>query len=166
MIGLGASTVFCSILLQSFRVFLAESATQVLQLGQIVVTKTMHTDPPLLLLISADRSTLNFALTWQSSGLFSIVLFCFLFVLLAFPLQGSLLRKIAVLEIGSFVGLLWCVVRVSFSVLLTYSFGEGAAVLAGLVSPFVDFLWVVPVWAVGLSTIISSGKRQNKSMEQ
>jgi len=165
-VGLGVSAIFCFVLLQSFRPFLAECATQLLQLGQIAVTKTMETESPSLLLTSSDGSRVNFTLTWQSSGLFSVVIFCLLFVLLAFPLRGSLLRKIALLQLGSFVGLLWCVVRLSFSVLLAYNFGEGAALLAGLAGPFVDFLWVVPIWAVGLSTIISSGKRENESVEQ
>ena len=165
IIGFGASIVFCSILLLSFRPFLVECTTQLLQFGQVAVTKTMSIDPPALLLTSADGSRVNFVLTWQSSGLVSVIIFCLLFVLLAFPLEGSLLRKIIVFQVGGFVGLLWCVLRLSLSVLLVYHFGEGAALLAGLFSPFVDFLWVVPIWALGLSAIISSGKRENKSVE-
>jgi hypothetical protein len=161
-IGLGASAIFCYFLLQSFRPFQAEVTTQLLRLGKVAVTKTLETETPSLFLTLADGSSVNFALTWQSSGLVSVIIFCLLFTLLAFPLKGSLLRKIAFFQLGSFVGLLWCVVRFSVSVLLTYHFGEKAALLTGLVSPFVDFLWVVPIWALGLSAIISAGKRENK----
>jgi hypothetical protein len=162
---LGASSIFCYFLLQNLRPFLAECTTQLLKLGQVAVTERAGTDSPLLFLTLADGSSANFALTWQSSGLLSIVIFCLLFVTFAFPLKGSLLRKIAFLEFGSFVGLLWCVVRLSFSVLLIHDFGEKAAVLTGLVSPFVDFLWVVPIWALGLSAIISSGKQETTLKE-
>jgi hypothetical protein len=108
----------------------------------------------------------NYALTWQTSGLVSVIIFCLLFTLLAFPLKGSLLRKIAFFQLGSFVGLLWCVIRLSVSVLLTYNFGEKAALLVGLVSPFADFLWVVPVWAIGLSAIISREKQKTTLKEK
>jgi hypothetical protein len=163
---LAASSIFCFFLLQSFRPFLAEVTTQLLRLGQVAITKTVETETPSLLLTLADGSNLNFALTWQSSGLVSVIIFCLLFALLAFPLKGSLLRKIAFFQLGSFVGLLWCVIRLSVSVLLTYNFGEKAALLVGLVSPFADFLWVVPIWAIGLSAIISREKQKTTLKEE
>jgi hypothetical protein len=126
----------------------------------------VETETPSLLLTLADGSNLNFALTWQSSGLVSVIIFCLLFALLAFPLKGSLLRKIVIFQLGSFVGLLWCVIRLSVSVLLTCNFGEKAALLTGLVSPFADFLWVVPIWAIGLSAIISREKQKATLKEE
>jgi len=108
-----------------------------------------------------DGLDLRLALTWQRVGLFSIIIFGLLFVFLAFPLEGSLWLKIAWLEFGSVVSLAWSLIRLSIAVLLAYHFGAGALALAEFItSPFVDFLWVIPVWSLGLSTMVSA-KRKN-----
>ena len=159
IVGVGISIAFCYALLLMCQPFLAESTVQLLSIGHIAVTKTLDTDPPLLILQTANGSTLTFTLTWQHTGIFSIILFCFMIVVLAFPLESSLWRKIVWVQIGSFVGLLWSLVRLSVSVLLTYHFGDSAVVLTGLVAnPLMDFLWVIPVWSLGLSWLISARK--------
>ena len=157
IVGVGISIVFCYILLLVCQPFLAESTAQLLSTGHIAVAKTLDAEPPSLLLQMANGSNLSFALTWQRTGVFSIILFCFLFVFLAFPLHGSLWLKIVWLPIGSFVGLLWSLVRLSISILLAYHSGDSLSVLSGFVAnPFIDFLWVIPIWSLGLSTLISA----------
>ena len=157
IVGVGISIIFCYILLLMCQPFLAESTAQLLSIGRIVVVKTLDAESPSLLIQTTNGSNLSFALTWQRTGLFSIILFCFLFVFLAFPLHSSLWLKIIWLPIGSFVGLLWSLVRLSFSILLAYHSGDSLPVLSAFVaSPFMDFLWVIPIWSLGLSTLISA----------
>lgn len=161
IVGAGVAILSFYLLLLSFQPFLAEATTQLLSLGRIVVQKPLDFEQSSLVLRLVNGSDLSLALTWQRSGLFSIILFGLLFVFLAFPLEGSLWLKIAWLEFGSFVGLAWSFIRLSTAVLLAYHFGAGALALAEFVtSPFVDFLWVIPVWSLGLSTVFSA-KRKN-----
>jgi len=161
IVGAGVAILSCYILLLYFRPFLAEATTQLLSLGGIIVEKSLCLEPPTLILKLMDGLDLRLALTWQRVGLFSIIIFGLLFVFLAFPLEGSLWLKIAWLEFGSVVSLAWSLIRLSIAVLLAYHFGAGALALAEFItSPFVDFLWVIPVWSLGLSTMVSA-KRKN-----
>ena len=157
IVGVGISIIFCYTLLLVCQPFLAESTAQLLAIGHITTVKTLDAETPSLLIQTTNGSNLSIALTWQRTGLFSIILFCFLFVFLAFPLQGSLWLKIVWLPIGSFVGLLWSLVRFSISILLTYHSGDVLSALSGFVAnPFMDFLWVIPIWSLGLSSLISA----------
>lgn len=161
IVGVGISIVFCTLLLLTYRSFLAESTVGLLSIGRIVVVKALDTDPPSLLLQTPNGSSMSFDLTWQRTGLISIILFCLMFVFLAFPLQSSLWRKIAWFQIGSIVGLLWSFVRLSVYILLTYHFGNSLAALTSFVeNPLIDFLWFVPVWSFGLSSLISARKTE------
>jgi len=108
-----------------------------------------------------NGSDLNLVLTLQRSGLFSIIIFGLLFVFLGFPLEGPLWLKIVWLEIGSFVGLVWSFIRLSTLALVAYHLGAGAFALADFVtSPVVDFLWVIPVWSLGLSAVVSTKRKK------
>lgn len=157
IVGVAIAVIFCYILLLVCQPFSAEFTAQLLSIGRITTVKTLDAEPPSLLIQTTNGSNLSIALTWQRTGLFSIILFCFLFVFLAFPLHGSLWLKIVWLPIGSFVGLLWSLVRLSISILLAYHFGDSLSVLSGFVAnPFMDFLWVIPIWSLGLSTLISA----------
>jgi hypothetical protein len=145
--------------LQSFRPFLADATTQLLSLGQIVVEK-MGSEPPSLVLKLIDGSDLPIALTWQRSGLFSIIIFGLFFVFLVFSLEGPIWLKIVWLEFGSLAGLAWSFIRFSTLALIAYHFGVNAFAVADFVtSPVVDFLWVIPVWSLGLSVVVSARRK-------
>lgn len=164
IVGAGVAVFSHYLMLQSFRPFLAEATTQLLSLGRIVVEKTLGFEPPSLVLRLMNGSDLSLTLTWQRSGLYSIVLFGLLFVFLAFPLEGSIWLKIAWLELGSFVGLAWSFIRLLTAALIAYHFGAGAFALVDFVtSPVIDFLWVIPVWSLGLSAVVSA---KSKSVSQ
>jgi hypothetical protein len=153
------------LLLQSFRSFLADATTKLLSLGQIAVEKNLSLEPPSLVLRLIDGSDLHIVLTWQRSGLFSIVIFGLFFVTLAFSLQGPFWLKIIWLEFGSLAGLAWSFIRLSTLALIAYHFGAGAFAVADFVTnPVVDFLWVIPVWSLGLSAVVSA-KRKKASPE-
>jgi len=162
IVGAGFAAFSYFLLLQSFRPFLAEATTQLLSLGQIVVEKPLGFEPPSLVVRLMNGSDLSLALTWQRSGLFSIILFGLLFVFLVFPLKGSLWLKIAWLEFGGFVGLAWSFIRLSTGALIAFHFGAGAFALVDFAaSPVVDFLWVIPVWSLGLSAVVSAKRRNS-----
>jgi len=166
IVGAGVAAFSYCLLLLSFQLFLAEATAQLLSLGRIVVEKPLGFEPPSLVLKLMNGSDLSLALTWQRSGLFSITVFGLLFVFLAFPLEGPLWLKIAWLEFGSFVGLAWSFIRLSTAALVAYYFGAGAFALAEFItSPIVDFLWVIPVWSLGLSWVVSA-KRKNAVPER
>lgn len=160
IVGIGITTIFSYLLLQFFRPLLADSTTQLLSLGKIALEKPLDFENSTLVLRMMDGSDLSLALTWQRSGLFSLIVFEWLFVFLVFPLEGPLWKKIAWLEVGNFIGLAWSFIRLLTVTLIAYHFGTSAFVLAEFVtSPVVDFLWVIPVWAVGLSAVVSARRK-------
>jgi len=140
---------------------LTEAITLLLSVGQISASKSLSPEAPLLVVRLIDGSNLSLALTWQRSGLLSMTIFGLLFVFLMFPLDGSIWSKIAWLELGFIIGLAWSFIRLSMAVLVAYHFGAGAfAVTEFLTGPFTDFFWVLSVWSLGLSTMVSAKHKQ------
>jgi len=161
IVGAGVAALSYYLLLQSFQPFLAEATTQVLSLGRIVVEKHMGFEPPSMVLRLMNGSSLNLVITWQRCGLCSIIVFGLLFVLLVFPLRGSIWLKVAWLEFGSCVGLAWSFIRLCTLTLVAYNFGVDAFALMDFVtSPLVDFLWVIPLWSLGLSAVVSAKRKR------
>jgi len=159
IVGVGVA-IFSYLLFQSLQPFLADATAQLLSLGRIVVEKPLGFEPTSLVVKLTNGQTLSLALTWHRSGLFSIIIFWLLFVFLAFPLKGPLWLKIAWLEFGSIVGLAWSFIRLSTAALVAYHFGAGAfALMEFVTSPVVDFLWVIPVWSLGLSSVVSAKRK-------
>lgn len=135
----------------------------VLSVARISLSGASGQQTPTLIIELADGSALNLVMTQQRVGLVTIGVFGLLFVLLLFPLQGSLWRKLAILELGFAVGLAWNFVRLSLTVLAGYNFGANAFRLAEFfTTPFLDFLWVIALWSLGLSTMISRNRRDMK----
>jgi len=121
----------------------------------------LNSELPVLAIRLLDGSNLDLVLTWQRSGLISTTIFGLLFVFVMFPLKGSVLAKIALLECGFIIGLTWSIIRLCVGALVGYHFGLGAfAVAEFLTGPFTDFFWVVSVWSVGLSTLVSTKRRR------
>ncbi len=134
---------------------MTQGLVRVLSVARISITGTFGPPTPTLAIHLLNGSVLNLVLTQQRVGLLTIAVFGLLFLLL-FPLQGSLWRKLALLEFGFAVGLTWNFVRLSLTVLAGYNFGVDAFRVAEfLTTPFLDFFWVIALWSLGLSTIIS-----------
>jgi len=160
-IGLAVSALSYAFLWPIFRQLLIDAVVQVLSVGQISVTKSLTSDTPQLVIKLLDGANLNLALTWQRSGLISITIFGLLFLFLMFPLEGSIWLKITLLELGFFIGLTWSFIRFSIALLVAYYFGAGAfATVEFFAGPFTDFLWVVTVWSLGLSMLISAKNKR------
>jgi hypothetical protein len=105
---------------------------------------------------------LIFVLQYFLNGtvLISLVIFNLLFLLLTFPLNGSLWRKIVWLVLGNGVGVLWSLIRLSFSLVLGADFYG----IDFFLSHVIDFLWIVPIWSLALSSL-GVIKHRKKSVE-
>jgi hypothetical protein len=90
----------------------------------------------------------------------SLVIFNLLFLLLTFPLNGSLWCKIVWLVLGNGVGVLWGLIRLSFSLVLGADFYG----IDFFLSHVIDFLWIVPIWSLALSSL-GVIKYRKKSVE-
>jgi len=93
------------------------------------------------------------------SALIAIILFNLLFVFLLFPLEGSLLRKVGLLFAGNFVGALWYLMRSAFQEASVFFLSiDALKVIAVVVSPIIDFIWIVSLWSLSLSVLASAKK--------
>lgn len=147
---------------QFFQAFLIGFLPQFFPLKLVSFDSTLGKDNLLLVARLLNGSGLDVAITWQRSGLFSIVIFGLLFVFLAFPLRGSLLLKVFWLEVGNAVGLMWGFIRLSTFILVAYNYGPNFSTLVEFImGPISDFLWIVPIWSLGLSTLIFVNRRSN-----
>ena len=92
----------------------------------------------------------------------SIGFFNLLFLFLLFPLEGPLTRKTVLLVGGNTVGVLWYFVQLSlgdvFLVLNTDTF----KIITLIVTPLIDFVWIVAVWSLSLSVLASYRIKQEK----
>jgi hypothetical protein len=94
------------------------------------------------------------------SALISLIIFNLIFLLLTFPLNGPLWCKIVWLVLGNAVGILWCLIRLSFNSILGTDFYG----IDFFLNHIIDFLWIVPIWSLALSHL-SMMKHRKKSME-
>jgi len=96
------------------------------------------------------------------SALISITVFNFLFIFLLFPLEGQLFRKVYLLVGGNIVGVAWYLIQLSCEGASVFHSGVGAfKIIAVVVGPIVDLIWIVSVWSLGLS-VLASAKRRNE----
>lgn len=93
------------------------------------------------------------------SALVAISFFNLLFVFLLFPLEGTLLRKLALLFAGNIVGLLWYLIQLSLKEASMFFLSIDAfKIIAVVVSPIIDFIWIVSLWSLSLSVLASAKK--------
>jgi len=154
IVGVVVVAFFGCLLLHSTRTFLAEIIVQALSLARIPSSLDSTLEGPTLVMRLLDETDLCIVMTWQRSGLLSLMIFSSLFVLLTFPLKGPLWCKIVYLALGNVVGLAWNFVRSLLMVIATYYLGSGAfKVVDFFTGPVIDFIWIVPVWSLGLSLL-------------
>lgn len=93
------------------------------------------------------------------SAQIAITLYHLLFVFLLFPLQGPLLRKIGLLLAGNIVGGLWYLIRSAFQDAAVLFLGIDAfKIIVTVVSPIIDFIWIISLWSLSLSVLASAKK--------
>ena len=97
------------------------------------------------------------------SAQIAITFFHLLFVFLLFPLQGPLLRKIGLLFAGNIVGGLWYLLRAAFQDASVLFLGIDAfKIILTVVSPIIDFIWIVSLWSLSLSVLASAKKEEDR----
>ncbi|NIR88000.1 hypothetical protein GWO13_10815 [Candidatus Bathyarchaeota archaeon] len=100
----------------------------------------------------------------EGSTLVSIMIFNLLSVLLTFPLRGPLWCKMLWLGLGNLVGLAWNLIWLS---LMAVTVGVIVfQIVYFAIGPAVDFLWIVPVWSLGLSALASVERRKRGEKEE
>ena len=160
-VGVVLVAFFGYLLLHYLQTFVAETIVQTLSLAGITYDKIWTAEGTAILMKLADATDFRIVMTWQRSGFLSIVIFSLLFVLLTFPLKGPLWCKIAWLGLGNVVGLVWNFIRLFLLVVAAYYLGTGAFKVVDFVTgPAIDFLWVVPVWSLGLSLLAYDERRK------
>jgi len=99
------------------------------------------------------------------SALVAIIFFNLLFVFLLFPLEGTLLRKLALLFAGNIVGTLWYLIQLSLKEASMFFLGTDAVTIITIVAkPIIDFVWIVSIWSLSLS-VLASAKRKTEGLE-
>jgi len=163
-VGVAIVTFISYLSVHLFQLLASEALVQVLSIGQIPIVKLWTPEGLALNMRSLVGTDAQIALTPQYSGLLSMVIFSLLFVFLTFPLKGPLWCKVFWLSLGNGVGLTWSLLRLSVGFLVAYHLGyEAFAVVSFLTGPFIDFLWIVPVWSLGLSFIISAERKKSEA---
>ncbi|RLI18515.1 hypothetical protein DRO44_00920 [Candidatus Bathyarchaeota archaeon] len=87
-----------------------------------------------------------------------LVIFNFLFVALTFPLNGTLKKKLLMLLIGNFTGLIWNTIFSLFAITAAYYLENFFNILWSILNPILNFLWIVSFWSLSL-TILASSER-------
>jgi hypothetical protein len=90
-------------------------------------------------------------INWQSTII--LCLFNFLFASLTFYLNGNKHQKLGLLTIGNIIGLSWNFVFFHFCEVGTLLFGVTFDAAYRMLYPFLNLMWIVPFWSVGLSLL-------------
>ena len=96
-----------------------------------------------------------FAQLLESSALITILVFNILSIILTFPLKGPLWCKIAWLGMGNLMGVVWNLVRSSLITVATGIETQTFSLTIFVLGPVTDFIWLVPVWSLGISALSS-----------
>ena len=96
----------------------------------------------------------------DEATLISLTIFNMIFLPFTFPLSGPLWCKVGWLVLGNGVGVLFGLFRLSFSLVLGADFSGVDLFL----SHAIDFLWIVPIWSLALSSL-SMAKRRKGSID-
>ena len=115
--------------------------------------KTIYTSPLSPLRVKLMDGTLaRFDILFEYSGLVTVAIFGFIFTFTIGLLKAPLLNKIGWFLISIGIGLLWNINRLALVIIIAYNFGLPTFSFTHyLLGPFIDFLWVVSMWSLGMS---------------
>ena len=164
--GMVLVVFFSFFLLWYEQIFITETLVRSLLQNRVGYQAIWTFQGPAILAELSDGTTFSTVITLWRSGIFSIVIFGFIFVTLTFPLQGSFRSKVAWLGLGSLVGLVWNLLRLALIIVILGCFGTLAyRVVDFITGPAFDFVWMVPAWSIGLSMLACS-RHQEKPKEE
>ena len=99
-----------------------------------------------------DGNVVGFRILLECSGLITLLIFAFISSLTIGLLRGSLKIKIAWFLLSASVGFIWNLCRLVAVIAVAYSFGVSAfELLHYILAPTIDFVWIVSLWALGMS---------------
>jgi hypothetical protein len=84
------------------------------------------------------------------------------FIFLIFPLEGPLFHKISLATIGNMAGFGWESFLTCVAANTRYYFGGLSSAVYFVVNPFLELLWIVSMWALGLSILASRKNKDNR----
>ena len=103
-------------------------------------------------LMNGTLSCFNILL--ECSGLITVAIFSFISTLTIGLLKGSLLKKMVWFILSVTVGLFWNINRLVVVIIIAYRFGLSTFSFTHyFLGPFIDFVWVVSMWALGMSSM-------------
>ena len=91
-----------------------------------------------------------------------ILFFNSVFIFLIFPLRGPLFLKIALASLSNVMGFGWEYFLACLSSGSFYYFGESSGIICFVIIPFLELLWIISVFALGLSILASRQKRLDR----
>ena len=98
----------------------------------------------------------------SNESVYMLIIFNFLFVSLTFPLDGTLTRKISMLLIGNIIGLFWNYLFSLFAYTVAYYLGDFFNTVYIILSPFVNFIWIVSFWSISLTALTNSKDKKQR----
>ena len=130
----------------------ARATATILSIVGVATSYTTPLSPMYVRLMDGTLSGFNIVL--ECSGLITVAIFSFISTLTIGLLKGSLLKKIVWFVLSISVGLFWNINRLAVVIIIAYRFGLSIFSFTHyFVGPFIDFAWVVSMWALGMSLI-------------
>ena len=93
----------------------------------------------------------------------TLCLFNVLFGSITSQLEGSVIKKVALLVAGNFIGFFWNLVFLYFFSAGIQVFGGGFDAAYTIIYPLLNLMWVVPFWAVSLGFLPNAHKTAAKT---
>ncbi|MFQ6086034.1 MAG: exosortase/archaeosortase family protein [Candidatus Bathyarchaeia archaeon] len=117
----------------------------------------MFRSPTIFIPVGPGKIT-GFAILTECSGLFATAVFAAITIPTIGLLRGPFWFKASWLLFGTGVGLFWNIGRLTIVLSIAAYFGMGAFSVAHYVlAPFIDFLWMLSIWALGISKLRGLG---------
>jgi hypothetical protein len=106
--------------------------------------------------------TLSFFFHTNIELTFMLLIFNILYILLTFPLDGALMKKLCMLLLGNVICLIWNSLFLMFAVATAEYFAGFFDVLYIILNPFLNLIWVVSFWSISL-TIFAVPRRESEA---
>ncbi len=117
--------------------------------------QTEYVNPLYLIYVRLlDGTIVGFEVLVECSGLITMLVYAFISTFTIGLLRGSLTVKLVwfILSIG--VGFFWNIFRLASVISVAYYYGLSAfSFVHYILAPTIDFVWIVSLWAVGMSML-------------
>ena len=105
-----------------------------------------------------DGTVAGFEILIECSGLLTVSIFAIISTFTIGLLRGSVIMKVIWLFLSVGVGLMWNICRLCLVMIVACQFGLPAfSFVHYIFAPVIDFIWVVSMWALGMSWLRRGG---------